>query len=298
MLNSESQSPGRFKNQLFGLLLVGAGFFWLWFFLAYPYHELIDDSKFKALMEIRSFKALLPHLQSRPLAGILYFLQGKFAFPSAEKSVLISILLHLTVGLGTLKLIIPALPEKARFYAKWGLLAFLVHPISLHTSVHLAERSEILGVLFASLSLGVFLKVKKWSLNPILLLLLLMVLAATSKENYLLVAMIPLAAVFFSKKNWISDSKNVFVSRIAIGATVLALVGVGVSINSYSSLSLGQAKEELYRKSRIFKQSFIDEKEVTPADSVLFPLPDHVENLQIQTALMPSQMKPICTALI
>ncbi len=263
------------KQRSFSFWCFGV-FFWLCFYLAYPWRELIDDVRYQAILENKSFYFSYPLF--RPVHSLLLYLQGFFLESSMEKAVLISIVLHLITVSIAWKILIPRLPAKIQLPAFLGLFAFLFHPVSLQTAVHISQRAEILGTLFMTLSICVFLNANRPrpSITSFVQLAGLTLLCFFSKENFGLVALLLLFVLAIQTKSGVG-------TLLSIGC--LGLIFYCSQLNAISQPLV--QNQDNYRKSREFHQAVLEGRETTKENSLILPLRDRQENLQLQTALIP-----------
>lgn len=263
------------------------------FWLLYPYHELMDDSRFRGILEHKYFyfARLI-----RPLHAFLLWFQGEATGGSMTAAVTVGILFHLLLGWITWKLLIPRLPEAARLPAQWGLAAFMVHPVTLQTIVHVAQRSEILGAL--ALCLGLFPvlrfipgmvqptgkkhKPQLPTRNDFILVAFAALIAVLSKENFVLPLFAVCAALAWLRRDFESWSWVGVICLIALG---------GAMSNDFSNSVIQNTSN--HERSRAYRKSFAQEQVVSPQDSILLPLRDRAENLKLQTALLPLVLKTV-----
>ncbi len=278
-------------------LALAAVAFWLGFLLAYPYHELIDDSRFRLILEGHGVPM---HDQlPRPIHHGLLWLQGAWFRPSMDRAMLVSLLLHLTVGLVVWRALLPQLPAELQRTTLLGLAAFTLHPVSLQTVAHVAQRSEILGTLFVALALCVYARAVRSPNLPTpkqyAALGACGVAALLAKEPYVLVVLALVFALMLSRPPAEAKARGRPEARPAarrwsraglVTAGVLAVATLaGARANSLST-SLIQ-NDDNYARSRAFRQAVLAGREVAAADSIILPLRTPSENLRLQTALVP-----------
>ncbi|MBI2061071.1 MAG: hypothetical protein HYT87_15130 [Nitrospirae bacterium] len=257
--------------------------FWLFFFLAYPYRLLHDDSTFSDMLQHKYFIYHPGVRFSRLLHDALVYLQG-YLDPSMEKAILVSLLGHLLAGWVAWRYLIPRMKPAARLAASAGLVAFLVHPVSLQTVVHVSQRGEILGVLFMASALALFLECLRSGTTPRRWVILTAFSAAAmaSKESAALVPIsltLVLAYRSRSRAGW-----------VAVGAAGIMLAA-GVYNHPFSKSNI--QNEENYRRSKAFHEAVFQGREMTNEDSLFYPLRTPAENVRLQAALVPLILKDV-----
>ncbi|MBI2058445.1 MAG: hypothetical protein HYT87_01605 [Nitrospirae bacterium] len=268
------------------------GLFWLAFYLTYPYRELVDDSQHRGILENRYFAIFDELKYSRPLHALLLHAQGHFLSKAMDKAMLVSMILHLLIALIAWRVVIPRMPERMHSWARFGLTAFMLHPIALQTTVHVSQRVELLGTFFVALSLAVFFRARSrttplpssappthhspLTTHHFFWLTLCALGALASKENYVLIPFaLTLALAIRAKSN---------AGAIAAGVMV-AFIVLGSYLNTFSHEEI--RSEDNYSRSRAFRQAVLDGREVTNEESIFLPLRSPVENLKLQVALVP-----------
>jgi hypothetical protein len=272
-----------FLKKLPGFVLI----FWIVFWFAYPYHELIDDSRYRGILEHRYFffDALI-----RPLHAALLWVQGDLTGGSMPAALLVGLLFHFLLGGIAWKKIIPLLPYASRPLAKWGLIAFMVHPVSLQTVVHVAQGSEILGALALAVGILPVLRFIPADLpkkqQPVLRdfrwLICASVIAVLSKENYIL----PLFAV---------SAALAWRSRLRAGwmcTAAIALLAIGGALANNFSRDVIQNQSN-YTRSQAFRRAFLADRVISPESSIILPLRSRNENLKLQVSLLPVVLKTV-----
>lgn len=263
------------------------------FWIFYPYHQLIDDSRFQGILEHRylTYDQLI-----RPLHMLLLWIQGGFTGGSMPAAVVVGIFFHVLLGFFTWKLLIPRLPETTRVPAILGLTAFMVHPVSLQTVVHVAQRAEILGALSLCLGIlpamyfipGIIVRTGKKNktrfpnTSDFFAVTFAALIAVVSKENFVVPLLVVCAAL-----SWLRRTRE---GWPWVGAIILITLGGAMANNFSKDLIQNLAN---YRRSSAFRQSFVQEKIISPEDSILLPIRDRGENLRLQTALLPLVLKTV-----
>jgi len=255
---------------------LGVAVYWLCFFLAYPYRELIDDGPAKAVLQGQHFEP------TRLVHQGLLRLQGALFEPSMPKAMVLGILLHLLIGWIWWRKILPRLAPDVRPLAGLGLLAFMVHPVSLQTAVHVAQRSEILGALPLLLAIWLVCAVPPAALatKHVLALGGLGVLALLCKETYL-VAILGLVLVWLVAREAAHARRRLL--ALALFLTVLAAGRTYLGGN----IEPGTDAADVHRRTAVFVKAFADGQPMPAADSVLFPVRTEPENLHTQVAVLP-----------
>jgi hypothetical protein len=256
--------------------VLGVAIYWLCFYLAYPYRELIDDGPAKAVLLGQQFDFI------RVVHQGLLRLQGALFEPSMQKAMVLGILLHLLLGWLWWRKILPRLAPDIRPLAGLGLLAFMVHPVSLQTAVHVAQRSEILGALSLALALWLVFAVPAAALGTKHLLGLgaLAVLSLLCKETYL-VAILGLVLVWMVARQAAHARRGL----VAV-ALVLALLATGRTYLG-GNIEPGTDAADVHRRTAAFVNAFASGQPVPTADSVLFPVRTEIDNLRTQVAVLP-----------
>lgn len=280
-LRAISTGPRSSQIPLKKIEAAGAGFvlaFWAVFYASYPYRMLVDDTTYRGVLRNNFFFYHIEQKFSRLLHDGLLYSQGFFFEPSMEKAVFMSILIHLLTGWITWRKLIPLLPPTAQPLAILGLIAAMVHPAALQTVVHVSQQGEILGGLFISLSLVVFLKSLREGATPrrYAALVACGFLALSSKESFGVLPFVLSAALFLRHR-----------SR-AGGAAVAALAAfltLGAYFNSYSRDTI--QNEENYRRSEAFHEAFVHDRMISDKDSLILPLRTREENIRLQASLTP-----------
>ncbi|OFZ79332.1 MAG: hypothetical protein A2583_00865 [Bdellovibrionales bacterium RIFOXYD1_FULL_53_11] len=268
-----------FRKPLCGFLLICL--LWAVFYTGYEYRMLMDDGHYMNILQGLASSQLSPW--TRFLHEKLFYLQGLAFGASAEKSFFLAVLLHLAAVWTAWKHVATALPQKSRIPALIGVGIFAVHPVSMQTVVHIAQRSEILGVLFAAFAVSVYLKslqaaVPSW--KHALWSGLLALLALESKESYFTVCFLMFFAIALRMR-----SRAVF-------AAVLATLVIGAVVATRDTvLEQNSYEKTIYKRSRIARDAAIAGKTVDKEDSVVLTFPGRLENLQIQTALVPRRLQ-------
>ena len=259
----------------------GIGLFWLGFYLAYPYRELIDDSGAKTVLNNQLLTTARPGFVRIVHQGLLY-LQGAWFERSMQKAMVLGILVHMVVGWLLWKKLIPRLAAAVQPLAGIGLVAFMVHPISLQTAVHVAQRSEILGSLLLVLALWLVFAVRGAALTARHMLAFggLAVVALLCKENYL-VAILGLTLVWMAERPPAQARR-----RVAILAAVLCLMAAGRMYLGGSGES-GTEVTDTQRRTTAFVQTFTSGQPIAANDSILFPTRTPLQNLRTQVAVLP-----------
>jgi MYXO-CTERM domain-containing protein len=283
MLHLTAQSPDnnaqpRGASRWFA---AGIGLFWLGFYLAYPYRELIDDSGAKLVLSNQFLTTGSPRL-ARIVHQALLYLQGLCFERSMPKAMVLGILLHLLVGWLLWKKLIPRLAEKLRPLAEIGLVGFMVHPVALQTTVHVAQRSEILGALLLVLALWLVLAVRASALSPKHLLALagLAVLALLCKEAYL-VAILALPLLWISERPVAQIRRRVLILFAALCLLAAGRSGLG------GTHELGPDAADAHRRTAAYERSFASGQPVAASESILFPARTRLQNLRTQVAVLP-----------
>ncbi|MBI2058446.1 MAG: tetratricopeptide repeat protein [Nitrospirae bacterium] len=263
--------------------------FWLLFYLAHPYRILVDDTTYRGILENKFFHYHIEQRYSRLLHDGLLYLQGFLFEPSMQKAMFVAILLHLLTGWITWRRVIPALPSRSQVPALMGLVAFLLHPVSMQTVVHVSQSGEVLGGVFLALSLAVFFRAHSSDplpltsrLSPLapLFLALCGLAALMSKESY---AVVPFTlAVLMALK---TKSMPSTLAALALLSAIL----FGAWANSYSRPLIQNVRN--YERSRAFHQAVEQGREISNDDSIFLPLRTKSENLKLQTALVPKLLQ-------
>lgn len=268
--------------RLFGAIAL----FWLIFWIFYPYRELIDDSRYQSIMQ---HKFLFIDTVMRPIHSWLLYIAGE-AGASMPAAAFMGLLVHFATGAIANWKLIPAMPEPMRIPARLGLLAFLLHPVSLQTVVHVAQGSEILGSFFSVILLTFVMRfipdtrqtgrgapkrhtpVKR----DFVWMAVVAVLALLSKENYFPPLLLLIAAVAWTHRS--RAGRNVLLVLIPV-------LVVGVLSNNFSRETI--QNQTNYERSRVYRKAVTEGKMVSPQDSIMLPLRDRSENLLLQTSLIP-----------
>jgi hypothetical protein len=257
------------------------GLFWLGFYLAYPYRELIDDVVPRKILNNQFLTACKLPWTRLVHEGLLY-LQGAFFERSMPKAMVVGLLLHLCMGAVLWKKVIPLLGEARATLAQIGLAAFMVHPVSLQTVVHVAQRSEILGSLFVVLALWMLLASPRGELTwkSIIGLGGLGLLALFTKESYL-IAILGVSAV------WAVEQAQGSLRRPALALpVVLCLLAVGRVLSS-NPVEPQQDPVDSARRTAAFVQAYQADKPIAVEDSILFPSRAPLDNLRLQVSALP-----------
>lgn len=252
-------------------------FFWGVFYFIYPYRELLDDSTYRAILEGRLSYSSIDRY-ARILHNTLLSWEGRLLGPSMKLAMFLSLLLHLFIGWIAWNHLIPRLPEKYRVAGGLGVLAFLVHPVSVQTVVHVAQRSEILGLLFVVASLTAY-----FNRSKTFVLVLCALGAVASKENYVLIPTLLVLVRTFSG----GFQKKQVPALISLGVVLLA----GIWANAFSGKIIHN--EENYRKTIAYFQAVSENREIPAQDSVIFPVRTRSQNLTLQIALLPRVLEAV-----
>lgn len=248
------------------------------FYLSYPYRELIDDAQHRGILENKYFAIFEELVYSRPLHALLLYLHGRFLGAGMERVMFFTWLFHLLIGFLSWRMLIPRLPPAARGPALFGLAAFMVHPVSLQTVVHVSQRVEVLGTFFVVISFILYrgYRDREPGLRDFVLLGLAGLGALLSKESYSVVPFALLLSLAVRRK-----------SKEGAGAAAILLLfmAAAVSLNPYSWGSV--RNEDHYARSSAFREAVMEGREVADQDSIYLPLRSPVENVEIQTALVP-----------
>lgn len=260
--------------------------FWIVFWAAYPYRGLIDDSRFESILR---HKFLFIDTFMRPIHSWFLYVVGETG-ASMSTAAFLNILIHLGTGAVANWKLIPRMPEPMRVPARLGLIAFLVHPVSIQTAVHVAQGSEIIGMFVTALTLTFAMKFipdpritgkaaprklmpKKsdfyWLAGGALLALL-------SKENYFPPLLLMIAGLAWFHRS--RAGRNVLF-------ILVPMLAVGALSNSFSREVI--QNQTNYQRSRSFRQAVAEGRQVSPEDSIILPLRDRGENFVLQVSLVP-----------
>lgn len=156
----------------------------------------------------------------RPLSVAMFAVEWQLAPNKPFLGHLINILLYALTGFLLYKLLRKWFPEKHAFVLFAIAALFIAHPLHTEVIANIKSRDEILGLLFAILSLSAFYEYATNSrLMHLLLGCLYFFLAMLSKESTVtLVAAIPLSIYFFTKSE--NNKKYVYI----ISALVISVV--------------------------------------------------------------------------
>lgn len=228
------------------------------------------------ILEGRSWAFLLG--QARPFHNFLLRAEGFLLGASLRKAVFIGLLFHLLIGWVTWKRIIPRMPSRAHVPATLGLIAFLLHPVAFQTVVSVAQRSEILGLLFGAFALATFFRARNtglqtgdyWKLG------LCGLGAVLCKEPDVLIPLGLTFALGFDRRN-----KE---SRLAL-LLFIPVVLLGIYLSGFSEGSVQNASN--YQRAWSFFESVRQGKIVSNEDSQILPLRDLLTNLKLQVELFP-----------
>jgi len=286
--------------------------FFIAFWLSYEYRELIDDVSYKPILQ--NTVAYFSSPWSRTLHHSLLFVQGLFFERSMAKAMMVSMLLHLALGAVAWRALVPRLGEAARPAAQLGIAAFLVHPVSLQTVVHVAQRAEILGSLGALVAAVAFLAANEayaasaapaasprgapaqasssapWNrpaegaATPrrrrafVALLGLAALCTVFAKESY-----VPVVALFLLV--WLAQRGMLRRAALLIALPLALAVAVAASTSEFSSRDVHDPSR--YLRSRAFFAAVRDGQALSPEQSVFLPIRPPLENAALQVALVP-----------
>lgn len=260
--------------------------FWLIFWVIYPYRQLIDDSRYLSILQ---HKFLFIDTVMRPIHSWLLYILGE-AGASMPVAAFFGLLVHFATGALANWRLIPRMPEPMQIPARLGLFAFLLHPVSLQTVVHVAQGSEILGAFFSVLMLSMAMKFIPDTRqtgrgaprrhiptkSDFISMAAVAVLALLSKENYFPPLLLLIGAIAWTHRSRVG--RNVLLVLVPV-------LVIGVLSNNFSRETI--QNQTNYDRSRIYRKAVTEGQIVSAKDSIMLPLRDRSENLILQTSLIP-----------
>jgi tetratricopeptide (TPR) repeat protein len=156
----------------------------------------------------------------RPLSVVMFAIEWQLSPNKPFLGHLINVLLYALTGFLLYKLARKWFPDKHSFVLFSICILFMVHPLHTEVIANIKSRDEILGLLFAILSLSAFHNfATRKNILQLLLGTFCFFLAMLSKESTVtLAAAIPLSLFFFTKPD---DNKKYMFTVIALVITVI-----------------------------------------------------------------------------